>query len=345
MNVTLHPLQIMKPFPTKRRVSLLALFLLISVEYQVYGTEGKIAFTSNRDGEWAIYIMDGDGGNPFKLTDGGTPAWLPNGEKIGFVHDGDIWTIDREGTDRKNITKGRFIESMGSPAWSPDGEEIAYRSRVGGIFGIPDIYLMDADGRNPKKLTDDLFHDDRPSWSPDGRKIAFAAYLRPQENWRKTEIFVIDADGRNRVNLTQNPNAWSAHVSWSPDGSKIAYTASPKPLPWLAPHNIHVMNADGTNKVMLTKEDRWAYEWAPCWSPSSKKIAFVKQTPDGFHDIFTINADGSDLRNITQTHRKEEGYLAWSPSPLAVSSSGRLVTKWGDVKQGTKLPPRVENSD
>ncbi len=189
MNVTPHPLQIMKPFLTKRRFSLLSLFLLISVEYQVYGTEGKIAFTSNRDGEWAIYIMDGDGGNPFKLTDGGTPAWLPNGEKIGFVHDGDFWVIDREGTDRKNITKGRFKESMGYPAWSPDGEEIAYWSRVGGIFGIPDIYLMDADGRNPKKLTDDLFHDDRPSWSPDGRKIAFSAYLRPQENGRKTEIF------------------------------------------------------------------------------------------------------------------------------------------------------------
>ena len=97
------------------------------------------------------------------------------------------------------------------------------------------------------------------------------------------------------------------------------------------------MNADGTNKVMLTKEDRWAYEWAPCWSPDSKKIAFVKQTPDGFHDIFTINADGSNLRNITQTHRKEERFPAWSPAPLAVSSSGRMAARWGEVKQGAKL--------
>ena len=320
----------------KSRASLLVLFLWCSVGVQVYGIEGKIAFTSNRDGERAIYIMDGDGTNPFKLTEGGMPAWLPNGDKIGFVHHGDIWVIDREGTNRKNITKGRFKESIGTPAWSPDGEEIVYWSRVGGIFGIVDIYLMDADGRNRKKLTDDLYHDDRPSWSPDGRKIAFAAYLLPQEDWRKTEIFVIDANGRNRVNLTQNPNARSTHVSWSPDGSRIAYTASPKPLLMHAPFNIHLMNANGTNQVMLTEAGRWVYEMHPAWSPDSKKIAFVKQTPDGFHDIFTINADGSDLRNVTYTHRVDEFFPAWSPAPLAVSSSGRLVARWGDLKRSAK---------
>ena len=335
----------MRQFLIHGNFSLPVLFLLVAAGSQVYGAEGKIAFTSNRDGDWAIYIMDGNGGNPSKLTEGGSPAWLPNGEKVGFVHGGDVWVIDREGTNRKNITKGRFKESIGTPAWSPDGEEIAYWSRVGGIFGIVDIYLMDADGRNSKKLTDDLYHDDRPSWSPDGRKIAFAAYLLPQEDWRKTEIFVIDANGRNRVNLTQNPNARSAHVSWSPDGSRIAYTASPKPLLWFAPHNIHVMNADGTNQVMVTEQGRWVYEMHPTWSPDSEKIAFAKQTPDGFHDIFTINADGSDLRNITQTHRVDEYFPAWSPAPLAVSSSGRLVTRWGSVKQSAKLLRRVEGKD
>ena len=329
----------------KSRQILVVMCLFAASVSSAMAVDGEIAFTSNRDGEWAIYIMDGDGGNPYKLTDGGTPAWLPNGEKIGFVHGGDIWVIDREGTNRKNITKGRFKETILFPDWSPDGEKITYWSRVGGIFGTPDIYLMDANGRNPKKLTDDLHYDDRPSWSPDGRKIAFTAYLRPQGNRVESEIFVIDANGGNRVNLTQNPRARSAYVNWSPDGSRIAYTASPKPLLWLPPHNIHVMNADGTNKVMLTKEDRWAYEWAPCWSPDNKKIAFVKQTPDGFHDIFTINADGSGLVNITQTHRKEEGFPAWSPAPLAVGSSGRLVTRWGEVKQNAqsaKLHPTVE---
>ena len=326
----------------KSRASLLVLFLWCSIGVQVYGIEGKIAFTSNRDGERAIYIMDGDGTNPFKLTEGGMPAWLPNGDKIGFVHHGDIWVIDREGRNRENITKGRYEESIYYPAWSPDGSEIVYWSRVGGIFGTPDIYLMNASGRHPKNLTDDLHHDDRPSWSPDGRQIAFTANLRPQGQWVESEVFVMDTNGGNRVKLTQNPHAKSGDVSWSPDGTRIAYSASPKPFLWLAPINIYVMNADGTNPVLLTEQQRWAYESLPCWSPDSKKIAFAKQTPDGFKDIFTINADGSSLQNITQTHRMSEGHPAWSPPPLAVSSSVRLVTRWGDVKESAKLLSTVK---
>ena len=326
----------------KQYMSPIAGCLLVATLNSVQAMEGKIAFTSDRDGEGAIYIMDANGGNPSKLTEGSMPAWLPGGARVGFVHLRDIWTIDREGTNRKNITKGRFKESIWSPAWSPDGDKIAYASRVGGIFGIVDVYLMSADGRNPRKLTDDLYHDDRPSWSPDGRKIAFAAYLQPQEDWRKTEIFAIDANGGNRVNLTQNPNARSTHVSWSPDGSRIAYTASPKPLLLHAPYNIHVMDADGKNQAIVTEQGRWVYEMHPTWSPDGKKIAYAKQTPDGFHDIFTINADGSDLRNITQTHRVDEYSPAWSPPPLAVSSSGRLVTKWGEVKQSAKLQRTVK---
>ena len=334
----------MKCKPLKRLLSfvklcmfLIGLLLLTATLNSVQAIEGKIAFTSDRDGEWDIYLMDGDGENPSKLTEGSMPAWLPGGARIGFVHRRDIWTIDREGTNRKNITKGRFKESIWSPAWSPDGDKIAYASRVGGIFGVVDIYLMDADGRNPIKLTDDLFLDERPSWSPDGRKIAFSAYLRPQVEWRKTGIFVIDGNGGNRANLTQNPNSGSAGVSWSPDGSRIAYRASPNPLLWHAPFNIHVMNEDGTNQVIVTEQGRWVYEGLPTWSPGGKRIAFVKKTPEGFYDILTINADGSDLRNLTQTPRVDEFFPAWSPAPMNVSSSGRLVTRWGEVKQGAKL--------
>ena len=318
-------------------VFLLVLFLWVVVGGHAYAAEGKIAFTSNRDGERAIYIMDNDGGNSYRLTEGGMPAWLPNGDKIGFVHHGDIWVIDREGRNRENITKGRHEESIFDPAWSPDGSEIVYRSRVGGIFGTFDIYLINAAGRHSKNLTDDLHYDDRPSWSPNGRQIAFGAYLRPRRQWVESEVFVMDMNGGNRVNLTQNPHAKSAGVSWSPDGTRIAYSASPKPFLWLGPINIYVMNADGTNPVLLTEQQRWAYESRPCWSPDSKKIAFAKQTPDGFRDIFTINADGSGLQNITQTHRVKEGYPAWSPPPLAVSSSGRMVTQWGRIKQRATL--------
>ena len=87
-----------------------ACLLALSAD-SVLAAEGRIAFTSNRDGGTeAIYIMDADGGNPFKITEGtNQPAWLPNGgESIGFHLPND----DRVGHQRQryklcvNITKG-----------------------------------------------------------------------------------------------------------------------------------------------------------------------------------------------------------------------------------------------
>ena len=81
-------------------VSMLFIFLWCSVGSSIYGVEGKIAFTSNRDGEEAIYIMDADGGNPFELTEGSNPSWLPDGQSISFLYRGGLWVTDLNGSTR-----------------------------------------------------------------------------------------------------------------------------------------------------------------------------------------------------------------------------------------------------
>ena len=68
---------------------------------------------------------------------------------------------------------------------------------------------MDADGRNPRKLTDNHWLDNSPSWSPDGKRIAFAS--TKDRNW---EIYVVDADGGNPQNLTNNPFAHDRQPAW-----------------------------------------------------------------------------------------------------------------------------------
>ena len=318
-------------------VFLIALCMLaVSADF-VLAVEGKIAFTSRQDGVSTIYIMDADGGNRYKLTEGGEPAWLPNAEQIGYVYREDIWVIDSNGTNRVNITKGRNDFRIRSPDWSPDGRKIAYSGSRDVFRNILD---MDARGNNSQFLTNDNQHDATPSWSPYGNRIAFRK--SGQGPKLESDIFVINANGANLMNLTKNPPARNANPSWSPDGKKIAYVAWPKPFLWTPPHNIYVMNSDGTNPIMITEEGPWVYEWQPCWSPDGKKIAFVKHTLDGFEDIFTINADGSGLQNITQTHRVSEWSPAWSPAPLAVSSSGRMVTQWGSVKRSAKSHPTVK---
>ena len=321
---------------------LIVVFLLALSADFILAVEGKIAFTSNRDGEGAIYIMDGDGGNPFKLTEGTNPSWLPDGRSICFLYEDSLWVTDLNGATRQNLTKGRISDISSPAAWSPDGKQIAYWGGIGGVFGV---YTMDADGRGSRLIAEGfVLHDDTLSWSRDGNRIVGAPVL-PIKNGFGSDIVVMNANGVNHNNLTNDLRARHINPSWSPNGKYIAYVASPDPLRWWPPHNIHVMNADGTNPVILTREDRWAYEWNPTWSPDSRRIAFARQTPDGFHDIFTMKTDGGDLRNITQTHRVSEGSPLWSPPSLAVSRSGRLVTRWGEVKQNAKLHRRGESED
>ena len=319
---------------------LIVLCLFAASADLVRADRGKIAYNSYGDDETTIYIVDGDGGNPYELTEGYSPAWHPDGQTIGFYYEGDYWMTDLNGSNQQNLTRGRIKFLGGSLAWSPTGTKIAY-SAWGDVSS--DIFVMDADGRNAENLTRDEHHSSEPSWSPYGNRLIFRTWkgLHPPFG-DETNLFVIDANGGNRINLTMNPRGKNASPSWSPDGKKIAYKASPKPGLWFPPHNIYVMNVDGTNQVMLTEEGRWVYEWHPTWSPDGKKIAFTKRTPDGFEDIFTMNADGSGLQNITQTHRISEGYPVWSPPPWAVSSSGRLVTLWGSVKRNTMSSPTAK---
>ena len=295
--------------------------------------EGKIVFTSKRDGEKAIYVMDGDGGSQSKVAGGSYPAWHPDGQTISFLYEGDLWVTDLNGSNRQNLTDGRInLNSCVPTSWSPDGRQIAYWGNSDQGYGV---YAMGTNGGNEQIVEAGWPRDGRASWSPDGRSIAYSEMRQLDPPFKRfgSDIFVVNANGSDSVNLTVNPAPMNISASWSPDGKKIAYVASPKPFLWLPPHNIHVMNADGSNPDMLTKGERWAYEWNPTWSPDSRRIAFARQTPDGFKDIFSMNTDGSDLRNLTQTHRVEEEYSAWSPGAQAVSSTARLVTQWGAVKQ------------
>ena len=109
-----------------------------------------------------------------------------------------------------------------------------------------DIYVMEADGSNPRQLTDDRWADDFLSWSPDGTRIAFAS-----QNNRNWDIYVIDVDGGDPRNLTNSPHGeWEP--SWSPDGERIAF-ASDRELKT----DIYVMEADGSDPQNLTNNRQY----------------------------------------------------------------------------------------
>ena len=132
----------------------------------------EIAFQSTRDGNIDIYVMDTNGGNIRRLTHrlafDITPAWSPNGRKIAFVSYGSgvnfaIYIMDADGSDIERLTNypAEF------PVWSPDGKQLAFDSNKN-RDGVPnsdkEIYVIDADGKNERQLTQNRTGDKYPDW-------------------------------------------------------------------------------------------------------------------------------------------------------------------------------------
>ena len=309
-------------------------------------TQAQIAFSSDRDGNWEIYVMDADGRNPRRLTNNsagdGNPSWSPDGKRIVFTSNRDehfmngiptteIYVMDADGRNQQNLTNNPSHD--GSPSWSPDGKRIAFDSNREGRFNW-EIYVIAADGRNLQRITnnpdDDGWPDDRyPSWSPDGKRIVFSARREGhvENKFAVTyEIYVMDADGGNQQRLTNNRNNELSPV-WSPDGERITFTSDRKGN-W-ENFEIYVMDADGGNQQKLTNNR--IFDWQPSWSPAGKRIAFMSNR-DGNSEIYVMDADGGNPQNLTNNPHSD-GSPAWLNSPFSVSPAGKKSTMWGRLKQ------------
>ncbi|MHA2030547.1 MAG: Ig-like domain-containing protein [Candidatus Kariarchaeaceae archaeon] len=287
----------------------------------------NIAFASDRDGSWDIYMMDGDGGNLTNLTNIESGfikpiEFSPDGSKILYTSAGNICTMNNDGSNQVVLTPGVAFQ------FSPDGSKILFTSN-----NNSNISIMNIDGSNPINLTNISGRCGYAQFSPDGSKIL---YHSTGNNYTE-EIYSIGIDGENNIKLAQGSSPrmlpdgskivftfgdvlyimnvdGSNQTSLSdvidlieflqiyPDGSKVLFTSGPADM-----NDIWIMNIDGSNQTNITNnlyEDLY-----PKFSPDGLKIAFcslLEETEGAIGDIFIMDIDGNYLKNLTNNPARDE---------------------------------------
>ncbi len=160
-----------------------------------------------------------------------------------------------------------------------------------------ELYVVDYDGYNSKKITGDNSINLFPKWSPDGEKIAYTTY-----KYGNPDLYMINKDGTGKKALSTFQGL-NISPAWSPDGRELALTMSKGKSP-----NLYVININGEMQRKLTYSN--GIDGSACYSPNKREIVFVSDR-SGFPQLYIADTDGTNVRRVPT-----EGYSdspSWSP--------------------------------
>jgi len=240
---------------------------------------------------------------------------------------GIVFMVDEDGSHERRITNPN--ENSDAPAWAPDGRRILFGHAIGVALGI---YIVNPDGTNPTQVTAPP-----PGWT-DGAAVALGnaiVFARSDTITHRGIIYRVNVDGTGLSRLTFGPHAWDDEPTPSPNGDFIVFhgdgdfyrrdlrrgtetrlTNTPtqyKALGGVSPdgrkilftridpgrlEQIFVMSVDGTHTTRVSRGNY--YDFLPRWSPDGRRIAFTSSR-DGTNGVYTMNADGSDVRDVSRT--------------------------------------------
>lgn len=297
-------------------------------------TTEKIIFSSYRNGNSEIYMMNPDGSEQVRLTHHRagdfSPTCSPTGEEILFVSDRggerDLYIMRADGHGERPVFRtARAYRD--DPAWAPDGKKIAY-IQLDRETKRKTVYTAKADGTSVNRLVEIEKGDgEDPVWAPDGTEIAFVVV--DELHWASRQIRFINlkTDKQETLQLEGHQRMWQP--AWSPTDSKIAFVwRRPEP----AQQGIFIVNRDGSGLqrvvdviVVLIGTK------ALTWSPSGDELVY-SQVIDGKFQIFKINAVTREIKQLTHDGSNYVGNW-FDPLALPVSPQPQLFkTTWGEIK-------------
>jgi len=267
----------------------------------------QIAFVSSRSGNKEIWVMDYDGANQrpvsFLRSIALTPRWAPDATRIAFtcyapasgVISAQICVHSME--TGKPMAFPRWHGTNSSPAWSPDGSQIMFMSSM---YGDPELFVVDANGGHPKRITYSAGVDTSPAWNPKtGQQVAFVS-----DRGGIPQLYMMNADGSNVEKINLPDMGYVIDPAWSPNGQLLAFS-------WRRPndnYDLYVMEVASRKLVELTRDA--GRNERPSWAPDGRHIVF-ESTRTGTRQIWTMVADGTQVRQLTTRGQNESPN--WSP--------------------------------
>lgn len=359
--------------------SLLMTLCFVSMLFST-AVSAKIVFQSKRDGVVGIYIMEDDGSNVKLLTDvlkPGLPRWSPDGKQIVFERwtsphnsqDHNIYVMNADGTDIRELTDPADAKLDGYPTFSPDGKSIVF-SRYAPIQPpnpVPNnwnwengnnICILDLESGKIEAISDlsVSFLD----WSPDGKRMVFNG--TPTFGESGSNIWIMDVDGGRPRELLPKPPAGVSRYRprWSADGKKILYyhiqtqfrviDGKRHLIPLEYRFFIYDLRVRQSRQLRIPKKWRIA---GLDWMDKDKAVIItaveikLNALPDGkpyLYNIYKYNIWTHKITRLTDHPGQDLGVDWISDQAHAVSPIGKKHKRWGQLKQALQVHRAVYNT-